>query len=37
VFSMPMLSNRLPQVPFDSSIARIPRPGLAMVFCNAAA
>ncbi len=34
VFSRPMESRRLPQVALDSSIARMPCPGLATFFCT---
>lgn len=33
LFSSPIDDNRKPQVALDSSIAKIPRPGVAMVFC----
>ena len=33
LFSSPIDANRLPHVALDSSIARIPRPGDAIVFC----
>jgi hypothetical protein len=33
VFSSPMDASRFPHVAFDSSIARMPRPGDAIVFC----
>ena len=35
VFSRPMESRRLPQVALDSSMARMPCPGLATFFCGA--
>ena len=31
---VPIEARRFPQVAFDSSMAKIPRPGEAMVFCN---
>jgi len=33
VFSSPMDASRFPHVAFDSSMARMPRPGDATVFC----
>jgi hypothetical protein len=33
VFSSPIDAKRFPQVALDSSMAKIPRPGEAIVFC----
>jgi hypothetical protein len=34
VLSRPMEASRFPHVAFDSSMARMPRPGDAIVFCT---